>query len=122
MALTSDLNGTGLSATQARMLGETVSDAITAAGITQGTATLLTSSINCVTTVAVGANGVRLKPIISIESALTMVRNSDTADALNVYPASGEFINEGLVDIPVVILAGTAKVFFKVSATKWIST
>lgn len=120
-ALTSDLAGIGLSAQQAKMLGDTQHNTVTAAGTTQGTATPLTGSIANVTVVAVGATGVILPLAISTPQSWVLVRNGDGADTLSVYPAVGDSIN-GLLNTAVTIVAGVGKAFCKINSTGWITT
>lgn len=98
---------------------DTATDAISAAGTTQGAATALTSGVNNVTTVAAGADGVRL-PATAV-GAKVVVWNNDAADTLNVYPASGSSINAGAADAAVTITAGQARTFYAITATKWLT-
>ncbi len=120
-ALTSDLVGIGLTSQQAKMLGDTQANSLTANGNTQGTATALTGSINCVTVVTAANNGVILPLAASTPYSWILVRNSDGADTLNVWPAVGDAIH-ALVNTPVAVLAGAGKVFCKINSTGWVTT
>ncbi len=122
-ALTSDLVGIGLTSQQAKMLGDTQHNTITANGLTQGTATVLTGSIAHVTVVTATNNGVILPQAVGTPNSLILVRNSDGpgADTLNVWPYSGDAIN-GVTNTPVGIAAGTGKVFGKINSTGWVTT
>lgn len=120
-ALTSDLVGIGLTSQQAKMLGDTQNNTVTANGNTQGTATALTGSINNVTVVTATNNGVILPLAASTPYSWIMVRNSDAADTLNVWPAVGDAMN-ALVNTPVGVAVGTGKVFCKINSVGWVTT
>lgn len=102
------------------MLGDTQTAGITANGLTQITATAITASINNVGTVTATNNGVILPLVATTPYSWIMIRNSDGADTLNVWPAVGEAMNT-LVNTPVGVAAGTGKVFCKLGSG-WIST
>jgi hypothetical protein len=94
-----------------------VTDAITAAGTTQATATEITTASNNVTVVAAGADGVRLptaQPGVQI-----LVRNSDAADALNIYPATGAQINALGANAAFSLAAGLTIQLFSTTTTQW---
>lgn len=120
-ALTADLVGIGLTSQQAKMLGDTQHNSVTANGLTQGTATILTGSIANVTVVTAANNGVILPQAAGTPNSLILVRNSDSADTLNVWPYSGDAINS-LTNTPVGIAAGTGKVFGKINSLGWVTT
>lgn len=91
--------------------------AITAAGATQATATGLVTSINNVTVVAAGANGVRLptaEPGMQI-----LVRNSDASDSLNIYPETGGQINALGANAAYALSAGSTVQLFATTTTQW---
>jgi hypothetical protein len=94
-----------------------VTDAITAAGATQATATELTTAVNNVTVVASGADGVRLP--IAQPGVQILVRNSDASDALNIFPASGGQINALGVDTAYSLAAGSTIQLFATTTTQW---
>ena len=122
-ALTADLVSIGLTSQQAKMLGDTQHNTVTANGNTQGTATALTGSINNVTVVTAANNGVILPLAASTPYSWIMVRNSDGvgADTLNVWPAVGNEMN-ALLNTPVGVVAGAGKVFCKINSTGWVTT
>jgi hypothetical protein len=94
-----------------------VTDAITAAGATQATATEITTASNNVTVVAAGADGVRLptaQPGVQI-----LVRNSDAADSLNIYPATGAQINALGANAAFSLAAGLTIQLFSTTTTQW---
>ena len=66
-----------------------VAPTVTAAGSTQGTATILTKEMNVVNTVVSGANGVQLP---AASPGMTIYVTNATANTLSVYPASGAAI------------------------------
>lgn len=104
------------------ILGEplyTVTNSITAAGTTQGAATALTAAINNVTTVATSADGVRL--MTAKAGMRVLIRNSDSADTLKVYPATGAQINSLAANAAYEVNAGIVVEFFAVSTTQWYS-
>jgi hypothetical protein len=96
-----------------------VNPSVTAAGADQTTATGLITGVNNVTTVAAGDDGVRL-PVVIPGMRIT-VRNSDAADTLKIYPASGAEINDLGVDVAYELLPGGAIEFFAISTTQWYS-
>jgi hypothetical protein len=84
-----------------------VTDAITAAGATQATATEITTA----------SNGVRLptaQPGVQI-----LVRNSDAADSLNIYPATGAQINALGANAAFSLAAGLTIQLFSTTTTQW---
>ena len=94
-----------------------VTDAITAAGATQATATEITTAINNVTVVAAAADGVRLptaQPGVQI-----LVRNSDALDSLNIYPATGSQINALGANAAFSLVAGSTIQLFATTTTQW---
>jgi hypothetical protein len=120
-ALTADLVGIGLTSQQAKMLGDTQANSITANGTTQGTATPITASINQVTVVTAANNGVILPLAASTPYSWIMIRNTDSADVINVWPAVGDAI-QSLVNTPVGVNAGTGKIFCKINSSGWVNT
>ena len=94
-----------------------ISAAVSAAGTTQGTATGLVSNINNVTVVATGATGVRLPTAVA--GMRILVRNSDSADTLSIYPATGGTINALAANAAFTIIAGTTTELVATTATQW---
>jgi hypothetical protein len=92
-----------------------VTDAITAAGSTQGTATVLTTSINNVTTVA-ASTGVILP--VGVAGMRIIVRNGG-ANNLNVYPNSLDQINSLAVDAPFSLVPNGCIEFVAINAVNW---
>lgn len=114
-----EMVGGGLDANKARSIGG-FADSITAAGNSQGTATILTSSVNTVT----GADGT--KGVILPASAVGdeyWVFNS-ASSGLNVYPDSGAAIavpgtGSGTTDAAVTLGPQAVTIYKRVSGTQW---
>ena len=94
-----------------------ISAAVSAAGTTQGTATALVSNINNVTVVAVGATGVILPTAVA--GMRILVRNSDSADTLSIYPATGGTINALAANAAFTLAAGSTTELMATTATQW---
>ena len=94
-----------------------ISAAVSAAGTAQGTATALVSNINNVTVVATGATGVRLPTAVA--GMRILIRNSDSADTLNIYPATGGTINALAANAAFTLTAGSTTELMATTATQW---
>ena len=86
---------------------------ISAAGTTQGTATLLTSAYNGITTVGAGS-GVLLKTGVAGDSQVVF---NGGANPVNVYPPTGAHINQLANNIPHDLANNTACKYCFFSAT-----
>lgn len=118
-ALASYLVAIGWNSQEASFVGVTQADGLTATGTTQGTALLVPATINHFTTVAVGAAGARLPPIAQVKHAYILVANSN-ATTLNLYPATGEEINQLGTNAPTTVTINRALLMFPVSSTRWV--
>lgn len=121
MALAKQLMGVGFSAGQAGAIGGTYT-AYTAAGSTQGTATVIGSGLSIVAG-ASGTNGVRLSG--QVGDSVEIFNNS--ASSLLVYPGVGEAIavpGTGLGSANAAYTQTTYSVvwYTKVTATQWLPT
>ena len=87
LSVTGNISGSNLIANSYTI--RSVSPILSAAGSSQGTATILTKEINVVNTVVSGANGVQLP---AASPGMTIYITNTTANTLNVYPASGAAI------------------------------
>ena len=87
-----------------------------AAGTNQATATNLTTDFNAVTA-ADGTKGVEL-PVAVAGMSITVI-NTDTAQDLKVYPATGAAINAIAANSALVLPAGHAATFAASSTTQW---
>lgn len=96
---------------------DSISAAVSAAGATQATATALVSNINNVTVVAAAADGVRLPTAVA--GMRILVRNSDAADALKIYPATGGQINALGANAAFTLVAGLTIELVATTATQW---
>jgi len=94
-----------------------ISAAVSAAGTTQGTATGLVSNINNVTVVTAAAAGVRLPTAVA--GMRILVRNSDSADTLSIYPATGGTINALGTNTAFTLAAGSTTELMATTATQW---
>lgn len=121
-ALARDLVQRGIESRIADLLGDTAQQLITAAGATLATATPLTASINHVTTVAAGANGVRLPRAETTPYSRVFIRNEDAVDTLTVYPDAADVINNLTPGVGITIAATQTRTFYKTSNNSWIST
>ena len=94
-----------------------ISAAVSAAGTTQGTATALVSNINNVTVVTAAAAGVRLPTAVA--GMRILIRNSDSADVLSIYPATGGQINALGTNVASTLVAGLTVELVATTATQW---
>jgi hypothetical protein len=96
---------------------DSISAAVSAAGSTQGTATALVSNINNVTVVAAAADGVRLPTAVA--GMRILIRNSDAADILKIYPATSGQINALGANAAYSLVAGLTIELMATTATQW---
>ena len=96
---------------------DSISAAVSAAGATQATATALVSNVNNVTVVAAGADGVRLPTAVA--GMRILVRNSDSADTLSIYPATGGTINALAANAAFTLAAGSITELMATTTTQW---
>lgn len=86
---------------------------VSAAGNTQGTATLLPDQINVVNG---GTGGVILNPAIGAQYVFARAGST-----INVYPPSGAQIETQGSNVAATLANGTFALFFPTSATQWYS-
>jgi sugar lactone lactonase YvrE len=96
---------------------DSISAAVSAAGTTQAGATGLVSNINNVTVVTAAAAGVRLPTAVA--GMRILIRNSDSADTLSIYPATGGTINALAANAAFTIIAGATTELVATTATQW---
>jgi len=96
---------------------DSISAAVSAAGTTQAGATGLVSNINNVTVVTAAAAGVRLPTAVA--GMRIIVRNSDSADTLSIYPATGGTINALAANAAFTLAAGSTIELMATTATQW---
>jgi hypothetical protein len=92
-----------------------VSSAVSAAGTVQGDATVLTTSLNNVTTVAAGT-GVILP---TTAAGLRIVVRNGGANALKVYPTGSTTINAAGAGVAFSLDVGATVEFIALTATNW---
>jgi hypothetical protein len=90
---------------------------VSAAGTTQGTATLLSKSYNVVTGVTGGNTGVRL-PLIPPAGMRVVVSNQGSV-TMTVWPASGAQIDNAGTDVGVLVPAGAAATYQASTGNQW---
>ncbi len=100
-----------------RLAFKSITTGISAAGSTQGTATVLNSSFNEVTTVTSG-QGVKLP---SPESGEMVIVANQGANSLNIYPDSGHSINNLSANTAQSLSVDTRKIFFALTGSRWYS-
>lgn len=117
MALGAQLNSS-LGAQAALAVLGSLSASITAAGTTQGTATLLSNANNIVTTVAAGT-GVRLPvtPVVGPNDRLHVANHG--ANTLAVYPPSSGKLGTASTNVPAMIAPGKCGDFFCIDGTNY---
>jgi hypothetical protein len=93
-----------------------ISGSVSAAGTTQGTATLLTTTINNITTVAASSGVVLPTPVQA--GARMLIRNGG-ANILRVYPNSGAQINSLGTNVALQLEQGALIEFVAFTTTQW---
>jgi len=117
MTATATLIGLGIPDQQARRLGfATMSKA--GIGTAQNGGAVVTTNMTVLTTTG-GATAITL-PVAIPASGPVIISNFSATTGL-VFPATGESINGGTTNASVTVAQNTSRVFFKVSATQWIS-
>jgi hypothetical protein len=111
------LSSAGFGPGSGKYLFATVATGITAAGTDQAGATALTTERNNVTTVAANA-GVRLPAAVGGEAILVV---SGGANALKVYPATGDAIDALAANAAFTQAVGDRTVYYAVSNALWLS-
>ena len=96
---------------------DSISAAVSAAGTTQAGATGLVSNINNVTVVTAAAAGVRLPTAVA--GMRILIRNSDSADTLSIYPATGGTINALAANAAFTLAAGSTTELMATTSTQW---
>jgi sugar lactone lactonase YvrE len=117
ISIGSAVSGATSTTTLNGLVVNSISAAVSAAGTTQGTATGLVSNINNVTVVTAAAAGVRLPTAVA--GMRILVRNSDSADTLSIYPATGGTINALAANAAFTLAAGSTIELMATTATQW---
>ena len=101
-------------------LKRSISLSITAfAGGGQASATAIAKDINRVTTCTTAADSVKLPSLATVGLSPSIFIQNDGAASLNVYPASGEYINGLAVNIPIAVPPGSNIVFYGIFTDTW---
>ncbi len=108
-----NVNGANVVATSYHI--RSIDAAVSAAGTTQGTATVLAKEINVVSTVASGA-GVALPIAVA---GMVLIINNTSANTLNVYPATGGAINSGSTNAAYSHTSGASIQYYATSSSQW---
>lgn len=118
--VTNDLPSTLKTNTYGPGLTGSTSNAVAAAGTTQGTATALSSDVNIITSSTAGtALGVVMPGATSGKYAVVVNRS---ANAINLYPASGHSFDGLAVNTPISIPVNGFLEMFGSSTTQWHTT
>ena len=117
MTSTAVLMGLGMPDQQARRVGFSV---VTKAGVgtAQNGTAVVTTNMTILTT-AGGQTAITL-PVTIPASGPVIISNFSATTGL-VFPATGESINGGTLNASVNIAQNASRIFYKVSATQWIS-
>lgn len=119
MPLVPRLISVGFEPHQARHIGYDLDDNITATGNdSQGTGYALTANINLFTTVGATTNSATLMELEECPAAFVYCVNTG-ANTLNVFPASGESINQQAVNTKIQVASGGSCLLFA-ALDKWI--
>lgn len=121
MALVKTLAEIGFEEAKAKHLGFDMAAGLTATGSSsQSDAYAITANHSQFTSVTGAANSARLPSAIASHLGEYHVRNDDSADALKLYPATGETINGLSANAAIDIPAGTGMSCFRASDGKWL--
>ena len=99
----------------------TAVDSITAGSTqTQAGATALTGTINRITVSGTNGDGVKLPTAVA--GSTCVIINGDSAQTIDVWPASGDKIQGGSTDAvdPTSIAPGTSREFYSIDAAEWL--
>ena len=108
-------------ATALTAVGTSVATALTATGTGQSDALQVTSVLNVFTTVASGT-GARLNSSAALDGQTQrQIIYNDGANALKVYPATGQSINSLTANSGHLLPTNTTCMYFLVSATQWVA-
>lgn len=119
MAKTIEMIGLGIAPAAAQAINGTISDGLTAAGNSQGTALALPSAINIVTTTA-ASSGVILPANPTPSDCIEVVNLG--ANSLSVYPATGGAIQAGAANAAFAVGAGKTAMFTaRAGSVNWLA-
>lgn len=110
------ITGSGVNSLTVAAMGQDAAYDLTATGTTQADAYVLAAASNAFSTVASGTGAVLYSVTVAGDSQ--MVYNGG-ANALKVYPPSGEKLNALATDAPMTLAVNTACLFSKLTPTVW---
>lgn len=113
-------NQMGLGVAAAEAAGDFIAQiatAISAAGTTQGGATLVQADANLVSTAAASSGVILYNGVIGDSC---VVFNDNTGNTFLVYPPTSGKINNAATNAGVSLANNTSMLFMKVTATRWI--
>lgn len=108
-------NITAANITASTHIIRSITTGISAAGSTQGTATLLIKDVNVVSVVAIGT-GVVLPVAVA---GMVIIVNNNGVNALNVYPNTNTTINNLTINSPLEQSPGASLQFYATSPAQW---
>lgn len=117
MTSTAALMGLGMPDQQARRVGFSVATKAGVGTAQVGAATVTTNMT--VLTTAVGQTAIALPTTIPASGPIIISNFSATTGL--VFPATGESINGGSANASVSLAQNATRIFYKVSATQWVS-
>lgn len=102
---------------------EGIFSSLTAAGNnSQANAYQIIGNINQFTTVTSTNNSAKLPTALSSANGQIIIRNSDSADSINLFPATGDSLNNLAVNTPIQISPNSAVICFKMNDIQWVVT
>jgi hypothetical protein len=94
----------------------TLTNTITASGVSQATATALISQYNRVASAPVGTGVVLQTPL---HSGMMVALDNDTANYVNIYPQVGGTINGAASNVPMAVPPGGTVLYFSLDTLNW---
>lgn len=108
-------NITAANITASTHIIRSITTGISAAGSTQGTATLLTKDVNVVSVVTIGTGVVLPVAVVG----MVIIVNNNGVNALNVYPNTNTTINNLTINSPLEQSPGASLQFYATSPAQW---
>lgn len=116
MGIINTVIAAGISPFAASAITGGFTNTITAAGTTQGTATLLSTGNNFISTVAASGAGVQLP---ACDPASSIFVWNGGANSAHVYGQTGEILGAGTANSPFVLATKKGVLLVKGTATQW---
>jgi microcystin-dependent protein len=100
---------------------EGIFSSLTATGNnSQASAYQIIGNVNQFTTVTSTNNSVKLPTALSSANGQIVIKNSNSADSINLFPAVGDSLNDLAANTAIQILPGQSVNAFRINDTKWI--